>query len=72
MRFAFSFIILTSSFILAASAFAADPPIPEAEFVRRTQELYDSIVSGNQAPWKKYFADDSTFSDEKSRTFDNT
>jgi len=72
MRFAFSFIILTSSFILAASAFAADPPIPEAEFVRRTQELYDSIVSGNQAPWKKYFADDCTFSDEKGRTFDKT
>ena len=72
MRFAFSFIILTSSFILAASAFDADPPIPEAEFVRRTQELYDSIVSGNQAPWKKYFADDSTFSDEKGRTFDKT
>jgi hypothetical protein len=38
--------------------------------LRRTQELYDSLVSGNQEPWKKYFADDCTFSDEKGRTFD--
>src|SRR5438046_6081407 len=57
---------------LVTSAFAADPPIMEAELVRRTQELYDSIVSGNQTPWKKYFADDCTFSDEKGRTFDKT
>src|SRR6266852_2751359 len=51
---------------------AADPPITEQELVRRTQELYDSIVSGNQTPWKKYFADDCTFSDEKGRTLDKT
>ncbi len=51
---------------------AADPPITEAELVRRTQELYDSLVTGNQTPWKKYFADDCTFSDEKGRTFDKT
>src|SRR5438067_6904635 len=57
---------------LVTSAFAADPPITEAELVRRTQELYDSIVSGNQTPWKKYFADDCTFSDEKGRTLDKT
>jgi len=65
MRFAF--ILLNSSFILS-SVIAA--PITEADLVRRTQELYDSIVSGNQEPWKKYFADDCTFSDEKGRTFD--
>jgi Domain of unknown function (DUF4440)/Domain of unknown function (DUF3471) len=51
---------------------APDPPIAEAELVRRTQELYDSIASGNREPWKKYFADDCTFSDEKGRTFDKT
>jgi hypothetical protein len=27
-------------------------------------------VPGNQAPWKKYFADDCIFSDEKGRTLD--
>ncbi len=57
---------------LITSVIAADPPITEQELVRRTQELYDSIVSGNQTPWKKYFADDCTFSDEKGRTLDKT
>jgi len=66
------FLLVTSHLSLVTSAFAADPPITEAELVRRTQELYDSIVSGNQTPWKKYFADDCTFSDEKGRTFDKT
>jgi len=57
---------------LITSVIAAEPPITEAELVRRTQELYDSIVSGNQTPWKKYFADDCTFSHEKGRTLDKT
>jgi len=51
-------------------AYAADAPITQDELVRRTQELYDAIVPGNQAPWKKYFADDCIFSDEKGRTMD--
>jgi hypothetical protein len=49
---------------------AADAPITQDELVRRTQELYDAIVPGNQAPWQKYFADDCIFSDEKGRTLD--
>ncbi len=53
-------------------AHAADLPITQDELVRRTQELYDAIVPGNQAPWKTYFADDSIFSDEKGRTLDKT
>ena len=52
-----------------ALAHAADAPITQDELVRRTQELYDAIVPGDQAPWKKYFADDCIFSDEKGRTF---
>src|SRR5438067_448276 len=40
-----------------ALAHAADAPITQDELVRRTQELYDAIVPGDQAPWKKYFAD---------------
>jgi Domain of unknown function (DUF4440) len=66
------FLLVTGHLSLVTSLFAADPPITEQELVRRTQELYDSIVSGNQTPWKKYFADDCTFSDEKGRTFDKT
>ena len=53
-------------------AHAADVPITQDELVRRTQELYDAIVPGNQAPWKKYFADDCIFADEKGRTLDKT
>ena len=63
MRFVFLFLCS-----LAVSA--AEPPITQDELVRRTQELYDSVVSGNQTPWKKYFADDCTFSDEKGRMLD--
>jgi hypothetical protein len=53
-------------------AYAADVPITQEDLVRRTQELYDAIVPGNQIPWKKYFADDCIFSDEKGRTMDKT
>jgi len=53
-------------------AHAADVPITQDELVRRTQEFYDAIVPGNQAPWKKYFADDCVFADEKGRTLDKT
>ena len=54
------------------SAAERDVTITENELVRRTQELYDAVVPGDQAPWKKYFADDSIFSDEKGRTMDKT
>ena len=54
------------------SAAQSDAAITESELVRRTQELYDAVVPGDQAPWKKYFADDSIFSDEKGRTMDKT
>jgi hypothetical protein len=47
-----------------------DATITENELVGRTQELYDAVVPGNQVPWKKYFADDSIFADEKGRTMD--
>ena len=51
-------------------ACATDVPITQDELVRRSQELYDAIVPGNQAPWKKYFAEDCIFADEKGRIFD--
>jgi hypothetical protein len=41
------------SFLSAATIVCvADVPITHDELVRRTQELYDAIVPGNQAPWK--------------------
>jgi uncharacterized protein DUF4440/uncharacterized protein DUF3471 len=54
----------------ATVACAADVLITPDELIRRTQELYDAVVPGDQAPWKKYFADDCIFSDEKGRTLD--
>jgi Domain of unknown function (DUF4440)/Domain of unknown function (DUF3471) len=70
VRLCFGVIILFSLTI----AFAAenDAPITERELVRRTQELYDAVAAGNQAPWKQYFADDCIFSDEKGRTMDKS
>jgi hypothetical protein len=60
------------TFFATSLAYGTDVPITQDELVRRTQELYDAIVPGNQAPWKKYFADDCIFSDEKGRTLDKT
>jgi hypothetical protein len=72
----YSIVRLLAIFLILAcgsnvgSAAERDAAITENELVRRTQELYDAIISGNQAPWKKYFADDSIFADEKGRTMD--
>jgi len=61
----------TSAFsLLTFFACAADAPITQDELVRRTQELYDAIIPGNQAPWKKYFDEDCIFADEKGRILD--
>src|SRR5207249_9966401 len=61
---------LVTFFSAVTLACAADVPITQDELVRRTQELYKAIVPGNQTPWKKYFADNCMFSDEKGRTMD--
>jgi aromatic ring-opening dioxygenase catalytic subunit (LigB family) len=41
--------------------------ITQDELLRRTQELVNSVAVGDQAPWKKYFAEDSMYFDEKGR-----
>lgn len=49
-------------------SFATEPKkIAQDELVRRTQELMDSLVPGDKAPWQKYFAEDALFFDEKGR-----
>jgi hypothetical protein len=56
---------------LSTPAFSAEPrAITQEELVKRTQELYDAVAAGNQEPWKKYYADDVVFNDEKGRTMD--
>src|SRR6266513_3280464 len=62
-------IAFTSAAIFAC---AVNVPITQEELVRRTQELYDAVASANQEPWKKYFADDCIFADEKGRVFDKS
>lgn len=51
-------------------AVADEPTITQDELVRRTQELFDSVAPGNAEPFKKYFADDVMFFDEKGRDMD--
>ncbi len=51
-------------------ALAAGPAITQDELVRRTQELFDSVVPGDQTPWKKYYADDCMYHDEKGRSLE--
>ncbi len=61
--------------VLATSALPAladSQTITQEELVRRTQELFDAVASGNQAPWKQYFADDAVYFDEKGRNMDKT
>jgi hypothetical protein len=56
---------------MAISAAAAEPRvISQDELVRRSQELFDAVVPGIQEPFKKYYADDAIFADEKGRTMD--
>ncbi len=44
--------------------------ITQDELVRSTQELFDAVAVGDQSPFKKYYADDVLFSDEKGRNMD--
>lgn len=48
---------------------ADDPAKLENELMAHAQELFDAAATGNQEPWKKYFADDCLFFDEKGRNF---
>lgn len=54
----------------AQTKIAEPSKITEQELVRRTQELFDAVAPGNPEPWKKYFADDAMYFDEKGRSMD--
>jgi hypothetical protein len=64
--------LLLAGLIASSIAGGAGPDatITQEELVRRTQELFDAVVPGNQEPWKKYYADDCVFADEKGRQMD--
>lgn len=42
------------------------------ELVKKTQELFDAVTSGDQKPWKSYIASDAMYFDEKGRNMDKT
>jgi len=62
-------LIIALSFGWLAGSKAAEPQKLEDELKRHAQELFDAVAVGNQEPWKKYFADDCLFFDEKGRNF---
>src|SRR6478736_667972 len=64
--------LITWSMSFRSKAIEPEPAITETELIRRTQELFDAVVPGNQEPWKKYYADDCLFADEKGRQRDKT
>ena len=60
--------IMPVSGSLAGQTASPTATISEPELVRRTQQLYEALAVGNQAPWKLFFADDAMIYDEKGRT----
>src|SRR5262249_44687023 len=66
-------LVLLFSFFKPLQSFCGDAvPITQEKLVRRTQELFDSVVPGDKEPWQKYFADDCIFADEKGRDLNKT
>jgi hypothetical protein len=50
--------LVVAVFVCPAAHGVDMPKITEVVLVQRTQELYDAVGHGNQAPWKKYVAED--------------
>ena len=57
-------IVLT---LITLTACKAKNSMTRDELVRRTQELFENLAAGDQTPWKKYFAEDCMYFDEKGR-----
>ena len=72
MNFLIAPMALLATLLFQPSAHAANSTdaATAAQLIRQTQELYDAVAPGNQEPWKKYYADDCIFADEKGRLFD--
>jgi Domain of unknown function (DUF4440)/Domain of unknown function (DUF3471) len=65
-------LFFTASILFVIHSASAEQAITQDELVRRTQELFDAVVPGNREPWKKYYADDCIFADEKGRKLNKT
>jgi hypothetical protein len=51
--------------LLGISGCRSGSSVVQEELVRRTQAIFDSVAGGDQGPWKKYFADDCMYFDER-------
>jgi hypothetical protein len=58
--------------LMPARLSLGDPAITQEELLRRSQELFDSLITGNKEPWEKYYANDAIYFDEKGRNLDKT
>src|SRR3979411_724292 len=54
----------------AAILSPAQEAITQEELLRHSQELFDSLVTGDKEPWQKYYADDAIYFDAKGRNLD--
>ena len=70
MKKTFVAVLLLVGSMVVTRGSADDPAITQDELIRRSQELFDSVAPGNAEPFKKYFAEDAMFFDEKGRTMD--
>ncbi len=70
MRKILAIMLLAGGAAFALHILADEPTITQDELVRRSQELFDSVAPGNAEPFKKYFAEDAMFFDEKGHDMD--
>ena len=64
--------LMVASISSSSCTFRNRPAITQDELVRNEQAMFDAVAAGDQEPWKKYFAEDSMFFDEKGRSMDKT
>ena len=69
-KYFFLLTLLCAGAVSAWSVWANQGAITQNELVRRSQELFDAVAPGDPAPFKKYFAEDAMFFDEKGRNMD--
>jgi hypothetical protein len=62
--------LITAAVAVAVIGSARGPAITEEQLVRNAQEIFDATAPGDPTPFKKYFAEDAMFFDEKGRSMD--
>ena len=67
LKFLFMAAITVAAVVLPARAESTETGGLSDELMRHAQELFDAVTAGNADVWKKYFADDCLFFDEKGR-----